>query len=144
MTATYIGITISFNNGVGGFQIGYNPRKYKPFYFGTANGIGGKAMLEDFVNLDGDLQKHFINICRPCNGCRSCVKGGKNEIFKTKVSYNGKEYALCPCFPNHSWDTMDRGLIDLLFKYHDAQNIYGVDWKKNNGRVLTPPKNGHI
>ena len=130
MTATYIGFTISFKNGIGGFQIGYNPRKYKPFQFGTANGIGEKAMLEDFDNLDEDLKEHFINICRPCSSCRNCVKGGKNEMFTTRVSYNGKEYALCPCFPNHSWDTMDRRLIDLLFKYHDAQNIYGVDWKK--------------
>ena len=130
MTATYIGFTISFKNGVGGFQIGYNPRKYKPFQFGTANGIGEKAMLEDFDNLDEDLKEHFINICRPCSGCRNCVKGGKNEMFTTKVSYNGKDYALCPCFPNHSWDTMDRRFIDLLFKYHDAQNVYGVDWKK--------------
>jgi len=130
MTATYIGITISFKNGVGGFQIGYNPRKYKPFQFGTANGIGEKAMLEEFCSLDEDLKEHFINICRTCNGCRGCVKGGKNEMFTTRVSYNGKDYALCPCFPNHGWDTMDRRLIDLLFKYHDAQNIYGVDRKK--------------
>jgi len=130
MTATSIDFTIAFKNGVGGFLIGYNPRKYKPFYFGTMNGIGEKAMLGDFDKLDEDLKEHFINICRPCSSCRGCVKGGKNEMFTTKVSYYGKDYVLCPCFPNHSWDTMDRRLIDLLFKYHDAQNIYGVDWKR--------------
>ena len=130
MTATSIDFTISFKNGVGGFQIGYNPRKYKPFYFGTANGIGEKAMLEDFDNLDEDLKEHFVSICRPCNGCLGCTKSGNNKTFTTTVIHNAKEYKLCPCFPCHSWDTMDRRLIDLLFKYHDAQNIYGVDWKK--------------
>ena len=130
MTATYIGITISFNNGVGGFQIGYNPRKYRPFYFGTANGIEEKSMLEDYENLDPKLKEHFVNICRPCNGCLGCTKSGKTKAFNTAVSFGGKDYSLCPCFPCHSWDTMDRRLIDLLFKYHDAQNIYGVDWEK--------------
>jgi hypothetical protein len=130
MTATYIGITILLKNGVGGYQIGYNPRKYKPFYFGTANGIGQQAMLNDFDNLDGDLKNHFINICRPCNECLNCTKNGKNKIFTAMVTFNGKEYKLCPNFPRHSWDTMDRGLIDLLYKYHDAQKVYGVDWKK--------------
>jgi len=130
MTATSTRIAISFSNGVGGFLIHYNPRKYKSFQFGTANGIGEKAMLEDFDNLDEDLQKHFIDICRPCNGCRSCVKGGKNKMFTTTVNYKGTSYNLCPCFPRDSWDRLDRALIDLLFKYHDAQNAYDVDRKK--------------
>ena len=130
MTATYIGITISFNNGVGGFQIGYNPRKYKPFYFGTANGIGEKAMLDDFDNLDGDLKEHLVKTCKPCNGCLTCTKNGKNKIYTTIVTHNGTEYKLCPSFPWHRWDAYDRGLIDSLYKYHGAQNVYGVDWKK--------------
>ncbi|MCL1855909.1 MAG: hypothetical protein FWF86_09265 [Clostridia bacterium] len=122
--------SIRFQNKVGGFLIGYNPRKYQPFYFGTINGIGEKAMLEDFDNLDEDLQAHFINICRTCSGCLGCTKGGKNKIFATNVTYEGKEYNLCPSFPCHSWDTIDRGLMDVLFKYHAAQEKYGVNWKK--------------
>ncbi|MCL2445938.1 MAG: hypothetical protein FWD06_04135 [Oscillospiraceae bacterium] len=130
MTATSIDFNISFKNAIGGFLIGYNPRKYQPFYFGTINGIGEKAMLDDFDNLDKDLQEHFINICRTCNSCLGCTKGGKNKIFAINVTHDGKDYNLCPCFPRHSWDTIDRGLMDILFKYHDAQEKYGTDWKK--------------
>ena len=87
-------------------------------------------MLEDFENLDYDLQKHFIQICGNCKYCNGCTKNGRNEIFTVKVNFEGKEYNLCPNFPQHSWDTFDRDLIDVLFKYHNAQEVYGNDWRK--------------
>jgi len=59
-----------------------------------------------------------------------CTKAGKNKMFAINVTYDGKEYTLCPSFPRHSWDTIDRGRMDVLFKYRDAQEKYGVDWKK--------------
>jgi len=130
MSATGIGFGISFKNAIGGFTIGFSSRSHQPFRFGTANGIGQKAMIEDFGNLDRDLQGHFIDICRTCCGCLNCTKGGKNKIFAVKVTYNGKDYTLCPSFPRDNWDTLDEELMDVLFKYHDAQEKYGVDWKK--------------
>ena len=122
---------ISFRNKVGGFVIGYNPRKYWQFYFGSLNSIGVKAMLEDFENLDNDLQKHFVNLCRNCNGCLGCVKGGKNKIFAVNIKYAGKEYNLCPDnYARHNWETINYDLAEVLFKYHAAQEIYGSDWKR--------------
>ena len=122
--------TITFKNKIGGFCLGYRPRKYQQFFFGTLNGIGEKAMLEDFENLDKDLQKHFISICKPCNDCLICTKGGKNKIFTININYDGKDYKLCPSFPCHEWETIDHELMDVLFKYHDLQEKYGTDWKK--------------
>ena len=130
MTLTDLGFAIVFKRGVGGFSIGYRARKYQQFQFGTLNGIGEKAMIEDFGNLDTDMQTHFINICRICNQCLGCTKNGKNQVFTVNVEYKDKSYSLCPSFPNHSWDTIDENLISLLFKYHDAQERYGTDWKK--------------
>ena len=130
MSATGIGFGISFKNAIGGFTMGFSSRSYQPFFYGTANGIGEKAMLEDFYNLDKDLQAHFIDICKTCNGCLICTKAGKNKIFAVKVTYNGKDYTLCPSYPRHGWDTINKALMDVLFKYHDAQEKYGVDWKK--------------
>jgi hypothetical protein len=120
--------TITFRNKVGGFVIGYNPRKYWQFYFGSLNSIGVKAMLEDFENLDPDLRKHFINTCKPCHGCLGCTKGGKNKIFATKVIYDSKEYNLCnDNYARHDWETIDHDLAAVLFTYHTAQEIYGSD-----------------
>lgn len=121
---------ITFQNKVGGFLIVFNPRKHWPFSFGTLNEIGEKAMLEDFESLDKELQKHFISICKTCNGCQGCTKGGKNKIFAVHVHFDGKDYNLCPSFPQHGWESYDRKLIDVLFKYHSAQEKYGIDWKK--------------
>lgn len=123
--------SITFCNRVGGFVIGYNPRKYWQFYFGSLNSIGVKAMLEDFENLDNDLQKYFINVCKTCNGCLGCTKGGKNKIFAVKVKYDGKEYNFCnDNYARHNWETINRDLASVLFKYHAAQEIYGTGWKK--------------
>lgn len=123
--------SITFQNKVGGFVIGYNPRKYWQFYFGSMNSIGVKAMLDDFENLDNDLQKYFINVCKTCNGCLGCTKGGKNKVFAVKVKYNGKEYNLCnDNYGRHNWETINHDLATVLFKYHAAQEIYGSDWKK--------------
>ncbi len=123
-TATDLSFTIYFKNEVGGFQIGYSSRKYWLFSFGTMNGIGEKAMLEDFDNLDDDMKQHFISICRPCSGCLVCTKSGKNKIFTVHVNHAGKDYKLCPSFPCHGWETLDSGLMDILFKYHDLQIRY--------------------
>ena len=127
VSSTSIDYNIIFKNKIGGFGIGYRSRKYQQFFFGTINGIGEKAMLEDFENLDGDLKEHFIGICRTCNSCMGCTKSGKNKAFTVCVTYGGKEYSLCPQFPRHGWDTLDRELIDVLFKYHVAQEKYGID-----------------
>jgi len=78
---------ITFQNKVGGFVIGYNPRKYWQFFFGSLNSIGVKAMLENFENLDNDLQKHLIGVCKTCNGCLGCTKGGRNKFFAVKMNY---------------------------------------------------------
>ena len=122
------GFSITFQNRVGGFVIGYNPRKYWQCYFGSMNSIGVKAMLEDFDNLDTDLQKHFINLCKICTGCLGCTKGGKNKIFAVKVKYDGKEYNLCnDNYARHDWETIDRDLVSVLYKYHNAQEIYGSE-----------------
>lgn len=123
--------SITFRNRVGGFVIGYNPRKYWQFYFGSLNSIGVKAMLEDFENLDNDLQKYFINVCKTCNGCLGCTKGGKNKIFAIKVKHDGIEYNFCnDNYARYNWETINRDLATVLFKYHAAQEIYGTDWKK--------------
>ena len=130
-SASGIGFNIQFKNKVGGFAFGYNPYKYQQFSFGTLNSIGVKAMLEDFENLDPDLQKYFMDVCKTCNGCLGCTKGGRNKIFATNVKYDGKEYHLCnDNYGRHTWDTIDRDLAAVLFKYHAAQEKYGVNWKK--------------
>lgn len=87
---------ITFKNKVGGFVFGYNPRKYWQFFFGSLNSIGVKAMLEDFENLDNDLQKQLIGVYKTCNSCLHCAKGGRNKIFSVKIKHDGKEYNLCP------------------------------------------------
>lgn len=125
--------SIYFENKVGGFVFGYNPRKYWQFYFGSMNSIGIKAMLEDFESLDNDVQKYLIRTCKTCSGCLGCTKGGKtaSKIFAVKVSYGGKDYTLCnDTFSLNNWETLDRDLVSMLFKYHDAQEIYGSNWKK--------------
>lgn len=129
ITATSLGYNIIFRNKIGGFLFCFLVRKYQQFSFGTLNGIGEKAMIEDFENLGTDLQAHFISICRVCTHCLACTKGGKNKVFAINVVYGGKEYNLCPSFPQHSWDTIDNRLTDVLFKYHAAQNQYGIDRK---------------
>lgn len=125
-TSTDLNLTIYFKNEVGGFQIGYNSRKYWQFYFGTMNGIGEKAMLEDFEKLDDDMKRHFMNICRRCNGCLACTKGGRNKPYTVRVNYAGKDFNLCPSFPRHAWETLDKELMDILFKYHDLQEKYST------------------
>lgn len=115
------GFSIELSRGVGGFLITYNPRKTRKFGFGTRNGIGEKKMLENFDALDADLQRHFIDICRPCNGCMGCTRGGRARPFTVKVNLDGKDYALCPQFPNHTWPEYTPQLIEMLFKYHDLQ-----------------------
>jgi len=122
---------ITFRNKVGGFVIGYNPRKYWQFFFGSLNSIGVKAMLEDFENLDNDLQKYFVSVCKTCTGCLCCTKSGRNKILAVKVKYDGKAYNLCPDnYSRHNWETLNHELAAVLFKYHAAQEIYGSDWKK--------------
>ena len=122
---------ITFRNKVGGFVIGYNPRKYWQFFFGSLNSIGVKAMLEDFENLDNDLQKYFVSVCKTCTGCLCCTKSGRNKILAVKVKYDGKAYTLCPDnYSRHNWETLNHELAAVLFKYHAAQEIYGTDWKK--------------
>ena len=128
--ATGFDFNIMLQNKIGGFIIVYNIRKCQPFSFGTMNGVSEKAMLADFANLDSDLQQHFIGICKTCNSCLICTKGGKNKIFATSVKHDDKEYNLCPSFPQHSWSTIDHDLTEVLFKYHEAQEKYGVDWRK--------------
>lgn len=123
---------ITLRNRVGGFVFGYNPRKYWKFFFGSMNSIGVKAMLVDFENLDKDLQKHLVSVCKTCNGCLVCTKGGRNNIFAVNVKHDGKEYSLCPDnYSRHNWETINGELAASLFKYHAAQEIYGSDWKKD-------------
>lgn len=122
---------ITFRNRVGGFIIGYNPSKYRQFSFGSLNSIGIKAMLEDFKNLDHDLQKHLVSVCKTCSGCLACTKGGRNKILAVKVTYDGKDFNLCPDnYGRQNWETINHALAAVLFKYHAAQEIYGSDWKK--------------
>ena len=129
--ATGFDFSITLHNRVGGFVFGYNPRKNWKFFFGSMNSIGVKAMLEDFENLDKELRKHFISVCKTCNGCLGCTKGGRNKIFAVKVKYDGKEYNLCSDnYSRHDWETINDDLAAVLFKYHAAQEIYGSDWKK--------------
>ena len=88
-------------------------------------------MLEDFDNLDNDLQTYLLSVCSSCNGCRSCTKGGKNRVHTVKVTYNGKEYALCPdTYSRNNWETIRLDTAKVLFKYHDMQEVYGSNWKK--------------
>ena len=123
--------SITLHNRVGGFVFGYNPRKYWKYFFGSMNSIGVKAMLEDFENLDRDLQRHLISVCKTCNGCLGCTKGGRNNIFAVQVKHDGEEYNLCPDnYSRHNWETINDDLAASLFKYHAAQEIYGSDWKK--------------
>lgn len=117
---------IFLRNKIGGFVIGYNPRKDWQFHFGSLNSIGLKAMLEDFDNLDNTLKKHLIAVCKTCNGCLACTKGGKNKVFATKLKYNDQEYNFCyDNYGRHNWKTINHDLAEALFKYHVAQEIYG-------------------
>lgn len=124
LSQTDITISIEMKNGVGGFLIVYNPRKTQKVGFGTLNGIGEKAILDNFNNLDNEMKAYFISICRPCHDCFGCTKGGKNKPFTVNVHYNDQDYRLCPMFPNHSWEMIDDALIHRLMKYHELQNIY--------------------
>jgi hypothetical protein len=121
---------ITFRKRVGGFIVGYNPRKYGQFYFGSLNSIGIKAMLEDYKNLDQDLLKHLISASKTCDGCLTCTKGGRNKVYAVQVAYEGKSYTLCPDhYGRHSWETLNRDLAGVLFQLNAAQELYGSDWK---------------
>jgi hypothetical protein len=124
-TATSLGIGTQYHNGVGGFNIGYSTRKRCGVLYGTLNGIGQKAMLEDFDNLSDRMKQHHIEICKKCDNCLVCTKGGKNKIFTIHVEYGGESYNLCPMFPRNTWETLDEDLMDKLFEYHALQKQYG-------------------
>ncbi len=123
---TGLGLDIKFTIGSKdtGFKIVFNGRKKDLFRFGTMSGVGEKAMLEDFASLDPLLQKHFIKICRPCNSCLACTKGGKSKQFTANANYNGSQYQLCPQFPQHEWERLDQELADTLFTYLETQQKY--------------------
>jgi len=129
LSLTNIEYNICFRTQIGGFHIVYSARKRRLVHFGTLNGIGEKAMLADFANLSADLQAHFIRICAPCSHCLGCTKGGRNTVFAVDVAYEGNAYRLCPVFPQHDWEDADRPLLEVLIKYHAAQERYGTDWK---------------
>ena len=123
--------SIKYQNKVGGFVVGYKPRKYWQFYFGSMNSIGVKAMLEDFENLENVVQKYLITVCTICNSCLRCTKGSRNKILAVKIKRDGKEYNLCnDNYARHNWETINHDLALQLFKYHNAQEIYGSNWKK--------------
>lgn len=109
-----------------GFKIEYNARKTQQFAFGTLSGVGEKKMLEDFDNLPQAVQKHFIDICRPCSRCGGCTKGGKNKYFTVDVRYEGNVYSLCPQFPCHEWASFTPELADTLLVYLETQRKYAV------------------
>ncbi|MHB1484883.1 MAG: hypothetical protein ACYCYI_09490 [Saccharofermentanales bacterium] len=123
---TNFSFSLEFRNTIGGFLIVYSPRKYQKFGFGTLNGIGEKAMLEDFTKIDRDMQEHLLSICRPCSNCLGCTKGGKSKVYTVNVEFDGKPFQLCPQFPQHSWADFDCKMIDILFKYHDLQEVYAA------------------
>ncbi len=119
---------IKFQQRVGGFVIGYNPRKYWQFFFGSLNSIGVKAMLEDFENLDRDLQTHLVGVCKTCSGCLICTKSGRNQMLAVNIRYDGKGYTLCPdTYGRNRWETINPELAAVLFKYHAAQEVYASD-----------------
>ena len=112
-------------------MIGYNPRKNWQFFFGSQNSIGVKAMLEDFENLNERLQRYLLSVCKTCNGCLACTKGGRNGIYAVKVKRDEREYSLCPDnYARHNWASIDQDLATALFGYHAAQEAYGSDWKR--------------
>lgn len=123
--------SITFQNKVGGFIFGYNPRKRWKFFYGSLNSIGVKAMLEDFESLEESLQKHLLSVCKVCNGCLGCTKGGRNKSYSVHIRHKGNEYNLCPDnYARHNWQTLNEDLVETLFAYHAAQEIYGSAWKK--------------
>ncbi len=107
-----------------GFKIDYNCRKKWIFCFGTLSGIGEKSMLENFEHLPQIVQQHMIDICRPCNGCMGCTKGGKNKPFTVTVEYQGKTISLCPQFPCHEWEFLTPQLVERLEAYLEEQVRY--------------------
>lgn len=123
-STTGFDFSIKYKNQVGGFIIGYNPRKFDQFHFGTINTIGVKAMLEDFEHLDTSLQVHFMENCKRCNGCNGCTKGGKSKVFAVKFNVQGEDILLCPMFPRSSWRTLDTDRINVLVTYHDLQEKF--------------------
>jgi hypothetical protein len=125
------GLSAQYHNGVGGFNIAYNNKRRCGILYGTLNGIGQKAMLEDFDNLSDRMKQHHTLICKKCDGCLVCTKGGKNKIFTIYVEYGGESYNLCPMFPRNNWETLDEDLMDKLFEYHALQKKYGNTKKMN-------------
>ena len=81
-------------------------------------------MLENFERLPQIVQQHMIDICRPCNGCMGCTKGGKNKPFTVTVEYQGKTISLCPQFPCHEWEFLTPQLVERLEAYLEEQVRY--------------------
>ena len=106
ITGTDYFFSVILQKNVGGFLFSYNPRKEWKLSFGTLNGIGEKAMLEDFASLDEDMKEYFLHICKPCNNCLGCTKKGRNEVYTVKVT------------------CLNSKLIKVLLKYHDLQDKY--------------------
>lgn len=109
--------------GVGGFKISMNMRTHCMIIFGTANGRGEKAILENMDKLPSEMQEYFLNICRKCNSCRGCIKGVLKNPLTVTVVQRGVKTELCTMFPRHDWERPDRRLIELMFEYHELQEI---------------------
>ena len=124
LTRTDFSFNVELRRGVGGFLLVFSPRKAVKAGFGTLNGVGEKAMLEDFDNLPPDMKDYFLTICKPCNGCLECTKKGRNKPFTVCVSHNGRQYVLCPLFPRHLWEAPDPQLVRRLMTYHELQERY--------------------
>lgn len=109
--------------GIGGFKISFIMRIQGLFVFGTMNGRGEKAMLEQIDKLSPKMQEYFLSICRKCTYCCGCIKGAVKKPFTVTIVQEGVKTELCPMFPRHDWEQLDNKLIDVLFEYHKLQEM---------------------
>lgn len=123
-TANGLEVRYQFLNKSSGFIISFDYRKKNQICFSLSNGIGLKRILEDYKNQENNTKKFLCEMFRFCNGCRQCTKGKDIPIYASNVVYNGKNYLLCPLWPNASWYSMDKDRLENIIEVIELQERY--------------------
>ena len=105
-----------------GIAVQYDACVREPICFGICIPKGMKLFLEHFEEMPEKAKVLVIERTKKCDSCRYCVqtdKTGKRALAHIPVTYQGKEYILCPYFPgyNYSWKHLDRALTDSIIEF---------------------------
>ena len=121
----------TYSKGVGGLEIAFSTL-WPTVRFVNETCIGIKAMLEHADELEESIREQLVRSCKPCNGCMTCTKSGKNKQFAVAVQIAGSTYTLCPEFVQMEWYNSDisREKIDFMLELNELQVRFGKSPQK--------------